>query len=176
MFCAQCGTQVQSEQIYCSRCGYRLADASAPSAASQQIASGTTAPATNASRVAKHLNVLAILWIIFSILRLLPGLAMLAFSHAHFPFVLFPIPGPMRAFLTPLLSTLGLIISGVGIAGVIAGWGLMTRQSWARMLTIILACISLIHFPLGTALGVYTLWVLAAQGAEREYGSLVVNN
>ena len=137
---------------------------------------GSSVVPAQRSRITQHLNVLAILWIIFSLLRLLPGLAMLAFSHAHFPFVLFPVPAHMRAFLTPLLSTFGLIISGIGIAGVIAGWGLMTRQSWARTLAIVLGCISLIHFPLGTALGIYTLWVLAAQGAEREYGSLVVNN
>lgn len=176
MYCAQCGTQVVAEQVFCSRCGYRLADASAPAVPPRSSALTPAGAAAKPSRIAQHLHVLAILWIIFSLLRLLPGLAMLAFSHAHFPFMLFPIPAPMRAFLTPLLSTLGLIISGVGIAGVIAGWGLMTRQSWARTLTIVLACISLIHFPLGTALGVYTLCVLAAQGAEREYGSLVVNN
>ena len=37
------------------------------------------------------------------------------------------------------------------------------------MLAIVLGCISLIHFPVGTALGVYTLWVLIPEGGEIEY-------
>jgi len=45
----------------------------------------------------------------------------------------------------------------------------MSRCPWARMLAIVLGCISLIHFPFGTALGIYTLWVLVPQGADAEY-------
>jgi hypothetical protein len=74
------------------------------------------------------------------------------------------------------LGGLGLIFSGFAIAGLIAGGGLMAHSPWARMLTIVLGCISLIHFPLGTALGVYTLWVLAPQGASVEYQSLASAN
>jgi hypothetical protein len=44
------------------------------------------------------------------------------------------------------------------------------------VLTIVLGCISLIHFPLGTALGIYTLWVLFPPEAEREYVRLAGNN
>ncbi len=174
MYCAQCGTQVQPDQIYCSKCGYHLADALKPATSAQR---GFPAPSATVqpSRVAQHLHVLAILWIVFSILRLIPGLMMLVFSHIHFPFMLMPIPAPARAFLMPMLSIFGLLVSGVAIAGVLAGWGLMTHQSWARMLTIVLACISLIHFPLGTALGVYTLWVLVPEGSEREYCRLAGN-
>jgi hypothetical protein len=40
------------------------------------------------------------------------------------------------------------------------------------MLAIVLGCISLIHFPLGTALGIYTLWVLIPEHAEAEYQRL----
>jgi hypothetical protein len=113
--------------------------------------------------------VLGALWIGLSVLRLIPGMALMAFGHMHFPFMLMPIPAHLRLFLAPFLGMIGLAISGFAIAGVIAGWGLLSHTPWARMLAIVLGCISLIHFPFGTALGIYTLWVLIPEGAEAEY-------
>jgi hypothetical protein len=116
--------------------------------------------------------VLGTLWIVFSVLRLIPGLALIAFGQMRFPFMLMPMPESMPPFVTPFLGAIGWLITGFAIAGAIAGWGLMARYPWARMLAIILGCISLIHFPLGTALGIYTFWVLLSQGADTEYRSL----
>jgi hypothetical protein len=107
-----------------------------------------------------------------SALRLIPGVALMAFGHMRFPFMLMPIPAPMRLFLAPFLGMIGLLISGYAIAGVIAGWGLLVHAPWARLLAIVLGCISLIHFPFGTALGIYTLWVLIPEHAEAEYQGL----
>jgi hypothetical protein len=120
--------------------------------------------------------VLGVLWLIYSGLRLIPGIALMAFGHMHFPFMLMPIPPPLRLFLAPFLGVIGFLISGFAIVGVIAGWGLLAHYPWARILAIILGCISLIHFPLGTALGIYTLWVLAAAGSESEYRRLARAN
>jgi hypothetical protein len=120
--------------------------------------------------------VLGLLWIILSGLRLIPGVAMMVLGHMRFPFMMMPIPEPVRLFLAPFLGVIGLIISGFALAGVIAGWGLMTHCPWARMLAIVLGCISLIHFPFGTALGIYTLWVLVPAGADTEYQSLARAN
>ncbi|MEE8135016.1 MAG: hypothetical protein V3T56_08155 [Gemmatimonadales bacterium] len=67
---------------------------------------------------------------------------------------------------------LGLI--GVAIAvfmsllaapGLIAGFGLLARKNWGRILAIILGCFHLFEVPIGTALGVYTLWVLTHEDA-----------
>ncbi len=52
----------------------------------------------------------------------------------------------------------------------IAGWGLLKRMPWARILTIVLGIISLIRFPIGTALGVYTLWVLFSKEGAAQFG------
>jgi uncharacterized membrane protein YozB (DUF420 family) len=122
--------------------------------------------------VARHLGVLGVLWIVFSILRLIPGLALIAFGQMRFLFMLMPMPQSMPPFVAPLLGTIGLLISAFAIAGAIAGWALIARYPWARMLAIILGCVSLIHFPFGTALGIYTLWVLVPEGADAEYQSL----
>jgi hypothetical protein len=37
------------------------------------------------------------------------------------------------------------------------------------MLAIVMGCLNLIHIPFGTALGIYTLWVLLPAQSEREY-------
>jgi hypothetical protein len=175
MYCVQCGSQVMPEHVFCSKCGHRLAEPAVHAASVPAFASPAAAPGGR-SRVSQHLNVLAILWIVFSLLRLIPGLALLAFSHVRFPFLIAPFPPALHAFLTPVLSALGLAVTAIAVAGVIAGWGLLARQSWARVLTLIVAFISLIHFPLGTALGIYSLWVLFPPEAEREYLRLAGNN
>jgi hypothetical protein len=71
-----------------------------------------------------------------------------------------------------LLSALGLLLLFKALAGFAAGWGLLQRESWARPLTLVLGFISLIDFPIGTALGIYTIWVLLSSGADEEYGQL----
>jgi hypothetical protein len=149
----------------------------APVPPPQSSAGQTSVPSESAgfairSRVAQHLSALGILWIVFSAVRLIPGLAMIGLGHMRFPFLLFPVPGPVRLFVMPFLGAIGLLVSGFAIAGVLAGWGLMARRPWARMLAIVLGCISLIHFPFGTALGIYTLWVLVPQDAASDYQRL----
>jgi uncharacterized membrane protein (DUF2068 family) len=57
--------------------------------------------------------------------------------------------------------------------GFIAGWGLLQHESWARILALVLGFISLFtNIPFGTALGIYTMWVLLSSDSEREYEAL----
>ena len=63
--------------------------------------------------------------------------------------------------VTAIVGTvLGGCVSLVSIPGVICGIGLLQRKAWARVLVLVLGCINLAIFPLGTALGIYTFWVL----------------
>ena len=188
MQCANCGAPVVIGQRFCNKCGQPVAGMAPPIPAAVPVPPPQPTPAVltstpvsgvgyaRPSRVARHVTTLGLLWIIFSGLRLIPGLALLVMGHTRLPFMMMPIPAPMRLFLGPFLGGLGLIFSGFAIAGLIAGGGLLARSPWARVLTIVLGCISLIHFPIGTALGVYTLWVLAPQGASTEYQSLARAN
>ena len=184
MHCVQCGNQLMPGQIYCSKCGQQVAGAMAspstpppaspaPSSTYQTSTPGGSAVFPKSSRVARHLNVLGALWIVYSGLRFVSGLAVMTiFGSFRFPRLFTPFPGLMPGFLGPFLSGLGVAIAALAIAGVIAGWGLMAHRPWARMLTIVLACINLVHLPLGTALGIYTLWVLVPQEACTEYQRL----
>jgi hypothetical protein len=57
--------------------------------------------------------------------------------------------------------------------GFIAGWGLLQREPWARIIALVLGFIALFNIPFGTAVGVYTLWVLLPAQSEQEYGAIV---
>lgn len=52
------------------------------------------------------------------------------------------------------------ILLVISIPGFIAGIGLLKFRNWARILAIILGVLNIFSFPLGTALAIYTLWVL----------------
>lgn len=67
----------------------------------------------------------------------------------------------------------GIMIGGFAALQLILGWGLLTKRQWARILGIVLGVISLIRFPLGTALGIYTLWVLLSKDGSAEFASSI---
>jgi hypothetical protein len=182
MFCAHCGVQVMPDQIFCSKCGQRLAHAPASGRTAEpvmqaQSSMGASAPRPSAgvaesSRMARNLSSLGAVWIIYSALRLIPGLGLFALGHMRFPWMMSPFPFSRHFFAGPFLGVLGLFVSCFAIAGIIAGWGLMAHQPWARVLALILGFITVIHFPIGTALAIYTFWVLMSGNAEAEYQRL----
>jgi len=63
-----------------------------------------------------------------------------------------------------ITSVVGTIITFffalLSIPGIIGGIGLLKYQPWARVLVMILAVFNLVNVPIGTAVGVYTIWVL----------------
>jgi NADH:ubiquinone oxidoreductase subunit 4 (subunit M) len=113
-------------------------------------------------------RVLGILWLVLSIFRLIPGLALVGFFGAGRRFI-----PEMPFFLHGLLSSIGFLFLIGAVAGLAAGWGLLQRESWARMLAIVIAVLNLVDLPFGTALGIYTLWVLLPAESEREYQQMV---
>lgn len=57
-----------------------------------------------------------------------------------------------------------IIILLLSVSGIIAGVGLL--KFYPRILTIVLSALNLLNIPIGTALGVYGLWVLLSPQAE----------
>jgi hypothetical protein len=70
--------------------------------------------------------------------------------------------------LTTVGTAVGLLLIVLGIPGLVAGAGLLARKSWARILAIVVGILALVNFPIGTAMGVYILFVLM-QDAATEY-------
>ena len=80
--------------------------------------------------------------------------------------------GGLDFFLPRGLFSLGIFLGLFGILHLVLAWGLFERQTWARALGLVLGILALLRFPLGTALGIYTLWVLAPEESSREYDRL----
>jgi len=70
--------------------------------------------------------------------------------------------------LTTVGTAVGLLLVVLGIPGLVAGAGLLARKPWARILAIVVGILGLVNFPIGSAIGVYTLFVLM-QDAATEY-------
>ena len=108
----------------------------------------------------KHVNVVAALQIGFSILGLIIGII---------AFIVLRIVGDITDdqdvdFILKLIAGIALIFfSIISIPGLIAGIGLFKRKEWARILTLILSVIDLFNIPIGTAVGVYSIWALVQE-------------
>lgn len=151
MFCDRCGAQLALGQNFCPNCGKSMA--------------GPAPLMPTKSRIAGHVRLLAIFWLAISAFRLLPGLAVLViFGHGE-QFL----PADVPDFVHGLVESVGVALIIGAVLGIITAWGLLTRQPWARMLAIVFGCFSLLDLPFGTALGVYTLWVLLPASSEEEY-------
>jgi hypothetical protein len=155
MFCQNCGTQIQPGQQFCSKCDMPL----------------TGYALEPKGRLRRHIHLLGILWIAYSALNLVGGVALMIVANAIFGrHARFETGAPF--FLQPLLATIGVFLLIKSALGIAAGWGLMQHADWARVLAIVLAFIALLNMPFGTALGIYTLWALLSQGADAEYRAL----
>jgi hypothetical protein len=66
-----------------------------------------------------------------------------------------------------MMMIVAAFIGLLSIPNIIAGWGLLKRKPWARVLAIVLACLSLLNMPIGTAIGAYSLWVLLNDETRR---------
>jgi len=69
-------------------------------------------------------------------------------------------PPEVTVWLRPLITAFGWLILAKAAAGFFAGWGLLQREEWARTVALVVGFLALLNVPIGTALGIYTLWVL----------------
>lgn len=180
MFCNQCGSRLAADVRYCTHCGCQVAGAGTGAAAASAMPQASVAvPNTAVGRVRRHRNVLGILWLVRG-LMLLPASAVLLGISGRGPWMWgmndWGIGAGMPGFVHSLLGGFGLGLLVVAIVAFIAGIGLLTVQSWARMLAIIIAIVELISIPFGTALGIYTLWVLMPEQSDAEYAVLAAGS
>ncbi len=173
MVCQACGVAIGEGVHFCPRCGAQVV-------ATQPMYAGYPPPQMYrpVPRVQRNLQLLGVLWCAFGALRLLSGLAAMffvkmiwfrrfgdnwQFGHGG-PF------GPQwMAALVPMIMVVAALASALAL---LTGYALLTRRPWGRVLAIIVAVLSLLKIPFGTALGIYTLWVLAPAASGMEYDAI----
>ena len=120
-----------------------------------------------------HVRILAYLHIVFGALGIVAAVIVLFVFGGIAGIVGASNPGDPEAWhvAMPILGIVGLAISVfvllLSLPGIIAGFGLLRFRPWARLLTIILSALNLLSIPIGTALGIYGLWVLLQPETER---------
>jgi len=156
LFCNACGRELQPGQQYCSACGQPVGVAPIP---------------RSINRVAHHIQILGILWIVYSLFDLMGGIAIMVFPTIILSYLshVEGVPNQIPGFLQPLFIAIGMFLILKAALGIGAGIGLWQRQPWARILAIVLGIIALINIPFGLALGIYTLWILFTPESQKEY-------
>lgn len=152
MFCSACGTALAAGQVACPKCGRPIA-AIAPHPGFQM----------ELDSYAGKVKALSIVWFIYGAFSVVMGFVGLAFADAfmsgRFHFWMHgPLPpfwmGP--AFLH-MIWVMVVLRSGLAL---LAGWGLMQRTSWGRIVAIVAAFLCILKIPFGTALAIWTLVTL----------------
>lgn len=176
MVCQACGSPAVEGVHFCSRCGAQLTPA-------QPVYVAPLQPLNlPLPRVQRHLQALGILWCVFGVYRVAGGLfgifvlrvmtlrnfgggwpfgSHLGGSFSHGPAWL--------GALFPFIAAYTIVAVALSL---LVGYSLLTRQPWGRTLAIVVGILILLKPILGTALGIYTLWVLAPSTSALEYDAI----
>jgi len=110
------------------------------------------------SRMKKHVTVVGALQIGFSILWLIGAI------------VIFFVFNFARGFVEnddvagTVLKVMGIVLpvflGTIATLGLVGGIALLSYKSWARILTIVVSALGCFNIPIGTLIGVYSIWVL----------------
>ena len=116
----------------------------------------------------QHVTILGWLYIVSHAIFILIG---------GFVFVLLvsigAISGDMEA--TTILGIVGVLIglflAALGLPGLVVGADLLQRKAWGRTLALVLGILNLVGVPIGTLIGLYTLWVLLQDTAPEYFAT-----
>ena len=129
---------------------------------------GLSGPTMAQDRMDKHISAIGILYIIYFVFSLL--VAALVFSILYGTGIL---AGNRESMA--ILTTIGTIVSAylliLALPCLIAGIGVLKHRNWGRVLSIVIGALSLLNFPFGTLLGVYTIWVMTQPETRRRFDS-----
>ena len=106
----------------------------------------------------KHVQLIGIFWIVLGSISFLGGFIIfgILLGISFFPDLGNEAPSILRI----VGSSVGLFLWILSVPKIICGIGLLKRYEWARILTLIIAFLSLLNIPLGTALGIYSFIIL----------------
>lgn len=114
-------------------------------------------PPPEINRMEKHITIVAVLSIVFGTMGVLFGTFLFVVISGGGFISGDPTAMNVTSIVAPALGGFFMLIS---IPDIIAGIGLLKRRSWARILAFALAILDLMQIPIGTAIGIYVIWVL----------------
>ena len=106
----------------------------------------------------QHVSFVGALHIGFGLLGIAGALAI--FFGFQFLFELVdhdPIAQKVLSYVGNAIALITMFFSSLGVIG---GAGLFSYRSWARVLVMIVSAVNCLNIPVGTAKGIYSIWVL----------------
>lgn len=120
------------------------------------------------SKMRKHVVVVGAIHIGFGFIGLIAAVAVFVALNFAKGFVGGEdIPEMILGFLS---VSLPLLVGFMATLGLVGGIGLLSFQSWARYLIIVVAALGCLNIPIGTLKGVYSLWVLLQDETIKLFG------
>jgi hypothetical protein len=165
MFCSGCGQPVVAGQPVCTQCGRPVAPAGPPIPGFEFQLAG----------YASKVRVLGILWLVYAGLSLILGFAAMTFAKAFFSGAFGPWSHgqmPPNWVFPMAMHFAWLVLALRAVLCAVAGWGLLEHAQWGKVMAIVVAILSLIKFPFGTALGITTLVILLGYRNSALYDEL----
>ena len=118
----------------------------------------------------KHISLVGILNIVYEFFALIGACVLFAIALGFRYFFellsrynhhgMDEIPPEVMDIFPIILTTIGILILVFSIIGIIGAIGVIKRKEWGRIMVLVISFFNLIHIPLGTVLGVYSIWVL----------------
>ena len=124
----------------------------------------------------QHVKILGVLNIVWGAMGALGGLVLLAIFGGVYGIAGVAIghnPGAQIAL--PIIAIIGSVIALflliLSVPSIISGIGLLYFKPWARIFALVISVLHLFNIPIGTALGIYGLWVLLSQEGQHCFSS-----
>lgn len=128
------------------------------------------APPTNPANnpMATHVKIISILEIVWGVLAAILAIVFLfAFGIGSAATKAGGAPSFVTGMLAGMGMFLGILAAGLAVLAIVGGVKLLNHKRSGKTLTFIVAVISLISFPFGTAFGVYSLIILTREDTNR---------
>ncbi len=118
----------------------------------------------------KHITLVGILNIVYRAIAIIGAIVLFLISYG-FSFIMRiisrfdhtdmqEVTPEVFCFIQTILTIIGILILIFAVAGIIGSIGVLKRKEWGRITLLIVSFFSLLSIPLGTILGVYSIWVL----------------
>lgn len=117
-----------------------------------------------------HIDVLGTLHLVWGAFGVMTGLSLIILAAGTRAALAAGAFGLGERAAVVLLSAAGLVLVAGGAVCAVTGWAIKRRTRQGRLAALILAIPNLVLVPFGTALGVYTFWVLLNNDARRAFG------
>jgi hypothetical protein len=120
----------------------------------------------NEREMDQHVTVLGWLYVVTNAIFLLVGLCGLLFFVSIGSLAAYE-GDPTALGVLSIIGVVALVFFAVlSLPGILAGYGLLKRHQWGRILALVMGILNLFNVPIGTLLGAYTLFVLLQNSAE----------